>query len=251
MKQKEKNAIFLLGGHDLEMEAIKQTLEREGIAFADHNLNWGAQLSSYRKEIAEAIEKGQEIYGIELEEDMPLPKRYYRIDHHNGFSANPSSIEQVCELLGIQPTRLELLIAANDKGYIPALRAAGATSAEIADIRKADRRLSGCTDKDEANIFAPFKVYTSNNVIFVAETATSKFAPFIDSHFCESALYLVAGPEGPQGTREVQLSGHRAMKWLDTFKLMCPGCWYGGGRDGFIGGYMTTNKFTELKEMFR
>lgn len=251
---KDEKTLFLLGGHDLEMKVIKEVLEREGVAFVDHNLSWGAKLSSYRKEIREAEKNGRDIYGIELEEDMPRPLRYHRIDHHNALYTKPSSIEQVCALLGLQPTRLQLLVAANDKGYIPALRAMGATPAEIGDIREQDRRLSGCGPADEANIFASFelkKLEKEEAFMFVAETATSKFAPFIDSHYYEKALYLLAGPENEEGLREVQLSGYRAMTWLDTFKKLCPSYWYGGGNNGFIGGYMTTDKFTELKNMFR
>ena len=75
--------------------------------------------------------------------DTDPPTPYTDIDHHNERDHEPASIVQVAELLGVALTRREQLVAANDRGYIPALRAAGATDAEVADIRRADRAAQG------------------------------------------------------------------------------------------------------------
>ena len=42
-----KHYIFLLGGHDLEMQEIKNILAEKKLTYHDHNLKWGARLSSY------------------------------------------------------------------------------------------------------------------------------------------------------------------------------------------------------------
>ncbi len=41
--------IFLLGGHDLEMQEIRNILEEKQLKYFDYNLAWGAKLSSYSK----------------------------------------------------------------------------------------------------------------------------------------------------------------------------------------------------------
>ena len=176
-----RKALFLLGGHDLEMKVIRQTLEREGVAFADHGLDWdGARLSSYREEIAEAVERGREIYGIELKEDISLPEAYHRIDHHNELSANPSSIEQVYELLGIALDKRAKMVAANDKGYIPAMLEAGATEEEAMSIRREDRKAQGVTDEDERLAEEAIKGKRSMGILTVVRSATSRFSAVTD-----------------------------------------------------------------------
>lgn len=62
----------------------------------------------------------------------------------------PTSLEMVLERLGVtEPTREQRLIAANDKGYIEGLIAAGATAEEVERIRHADRTAQGITAEQE------------------------------------------------------------------------------------------------------
>lgn len=133
--------LFILGGADLEMVEIKRLLTANGFAegknMADHHLAWGAKLSDYQS----LFNDTQTFVGIELLQDIAPPAHYINIDHHNENSFKPSSLEQVVELLEndlklkIEFTRDMQLIAANDKGYIPAMIQIGATPEEIADIR--------------------------------------------------------------------------------------------------------------------
>ena len=165
--------IFLLGGHDLEMLEIKKILDEKKLKYYDSKLVWGAKLSSYTSH----FDDQQFFVGIELNIDCPTPKHYIEVDHHNQKSNLPSSIEQIAELLDIELNRDQLLIAANDKGYIPALEAAGATSDEILKIRKADRVAQGVTEEDErlAKLSIENHSYNIGNVT-VIESLTSKFS---------------------------------------------------------------------------
>ena len=140
---------FFLGGYDLEMLEIKRLLlahgYTEGIDVFDKKLGWGAQLSDY----ADVFQTDKINVCIELTEDIKPPIHYRRIDHHNELSDLSSSLEQVAQLLGISLSREQLLIAENDRHYIPGMKAIGATDAEIADVRKRDRAAQGVTNEDE------------------------------------------------------------------------------------------------------
>ena len=83
----------------------------------------------------------------DIEIDDEWKDRYHRIDHHNEYCHLPSSLEQVASVLGVELNRKQRLIAANDVGYIPAMKALMATDEEIAEIRREDRRAQGVTEK--------------------------------------------------------------------------------------------------------
>lgn len=136
---------FLLGGYDLEMLEIRKLLVTNNQKYIDLKLSWGAKLSAYSAYLNDT----GHFVGIELVEDMEKPRHYKAIDHHNEYSGNPSAIEQVAELLGIELNRYQHLVAANDKAYISGMEAMGATQDEIAEIRKADREAQGVSDYDE------------------------------------------------------------------------------------------------------
>lgn len=140
--------VFLLGGRDLEMITIKRMLIDSGFeepeSIADLNLQWGAKLSAYQNRFNDELT----FVGIELSQNIVPPPHYINIDHHNENANKPSSIEQIADLLGIELTREQQLIAANDKGFIPEMKAFGATREEIADIRRRDREAQGVTEKN-------------------------------------------------------------------------------------------------------
>ena len=77
--------------------------------------------------------------------DAALAAGAIDVDHHGSRSGEPASIIQVLSLLGIEPSRKQLLIAANDSGFIPGIVAAGDSAAEIAEIRALDRATQGIT----------------------------------------------------------------------------------------------------------
>lgn len=143
--------LFLIGGKDLEMEAITKLLTDNMLQFADHKLKWGAKLSSYQS----LFNDYQTFVGIELVPDIALPKHYIGIDHHNENSHKKSSLEQIIERLeGDLNLKTDFrrdlqLIAANDSGYIPAMLNMGATHDEVSDIRRRDRKAQGVTPEDE------------------------------------------------------------------------------------------------------
>ena len=148
--------VFFLGGHDLEMLTIRGLLEQHAPGrFHDRGLGWGARASSYRGEILAALVAGATPVLIELEDDLGLPDGTLFIADHHGARAGkeaPTALHQVFRLLALPPegwTRWFDLVAANDRGYIPALRQIGASAREIADIRTADRRAQGITQADE------------------------------------------------------------------------------------------------------
>lgn len=187
------NAIFLLGGHDLEMMTIKKHLEENGVAYIDKGLGWGAKLSDYSPEIEQAEREGKEIYAIELEEsdDINLPQRYHRIDHHNDLRINPSSLEQVLALLSVAPTREDMLIAANDKDYIPGMKSLNATDEEIGRIRKADRKAQGVTGEEELQAIEDIKNNKSmQRGITVVKTACKRFSPICDALYPYKTLAI-------------------------------------------------------------
>ena len=141
-------SIFLLGGHDLEMVTIKKILENKKCRVEDNNLSWGAGLSSYQ-EIFNLEDPELKIYGIELKDDIACKDpRYVRIDHHDDYSYKKSSLEQIAEIIEHKLTGEEELIAANDKGYIPAMEKAGATKKQIEEIRRKDREAQGVSEEE-------------------------------------------------------------------------------------------------------
>jgi hypothetical protein len=147
---------FFLGGHDLEMSTIRDLLERHAPdRFCDKGLAWGARASDYQAEIEGALERKQTPVLIELTVDLDLPKdRIVIIDHHGqrAGSTQPTSLHQVFEILNLpatQWTRWHELVAANDRGYVPAMLDLGATKEEVSAIRAADRKAQGVTPEEE------------------------------------------------------------------------------------------------------
>ncbi|MEI6435754.1 MAG: hypothetical protein WCP32_12985 [Bacteroidota bacterium] len=129
---------FLLGGYDLEMVEIASLLNeyKESrkpefqVAYSDLGLDWGAKLSSYGSIISGL--HASKIVGIELSEDIPAPTNYISVDHHDNKSHLPSSIEQIADLLHLQLSRYQMLVAINDRLYIPGLLDCNASAGEIA-----------------------------------------------------------------------------------------------------------------------
>lgn len=148
---------FFLGGHDLEMVTIRELLQREAPGrIHDAQLSWGASASSYASEIDCALAAGEIPVLIELNDDIGAVARgAVTIGHHGPDSGSEAatSLEQVFALLGLVAdrwTRWFALVAANDRGYIPELVAAGASSEEIRHVRALDRAAQGVTSDEEA-----------------------------------------------------------------------------------------------------
>ena len=188
--------LFLLGGYDLEMLTIKQLLNGyEGCMVLDKDLRWdNAYLSAYQD--CMTFNPDVDVYGIELQEDIPIQANYHRIDHHNDYACKPSSLEQVAEIMDVALNRYQQLVAANDKGYIPAMKALGATDMEIADIRRRDREAQGVRKVDEQLA----EQSLSNNLsrygsLLVVKSLTSQFSPICDQLFPYHRLLVYTDSE--------------------------------------------------------
>jgi len=225
--------IFLLGGYDLEMKSIKKLLDRYSQKYIDHNLSWGAKLSSYRHDIT----NNNYIYiAIELIEDIKSPKNYISIDHHNDMQHKKSSLEQVANMLGVKLTRKEKLIALNDSGYIPAMREYGATSDEIDEIRKKDRKAQGVSKEDEKLAIDSIANRKKENGILIIEALTPKFSAIVDRLYGEDILIY--------NDNKLNYYGKNVEKVVNKFKDLVDQkkAYYGGGF-GFFG--LSEGSFTK------
>lgn len=232
--------LFLLGGYDLEMLTIKQLLEgREGCVVVDKQLRWdNALLSAYQEELQSYADA--DIYGIELREDITTPGNYHRIDHHNDWNDRPSALEQIADVLGVILNRDQQLVAANDKGYIPAMIAIHATNEEIADIRRRDRSAQGVTVEEE--LLAEQSV-TDNlsryGSLLVVKSLTSRFSPICDRLFPYQQLIIYTDDA------EWMFYGDGKAELVSVFAedIKKKKVFHGGGENGYIGA--VNNAFTQ------
>ena len=219
--------IFMLGGADAEMTAIRELLEEVGAEYADHQLGWGAQVDSYKEEIEEALAAGKTPVCIELQGAATYGDQVIVVDHHmnDGFdyTDRPAAILQVCDMLGIEPSRHQRLIAANDSGYIPGMVAMGATPEEIAAIRKQDRAAQGITPEQEAEAERALRAREYINGVTVVRMAHSKCAPVTDALYGKpdaESLLIVCG----DGERDYFGNGEVCARLIAAF----PAGWAGG-----------------------
>jgi len=218
---------FLLGGHDLEMNGIGKMLRQNRKIVYDLHLSWGARLSSYTY----VLNSEDTFVGIELTEDIPPPAHYIAIDHHNENSHKASSIEQIAELLGIKLNREQQLIAANDRGYIPAMIEMGATPDEITDIRCRDREAQGITEEDEllAEQSIRENLSTEKDLIIV-NALTPRFSAITDRLFPFEKLLIYSNDSLTYYGRQAKAIAGLFMPLVEKHKA-----YYGGGENGFFG----------------
>lgn len=226
--------IFLLGGNDLEMTTIKNLLVNAGEQFETHDLRWNnAKLSSYEKTLEEyGNSPDYQIYGIELNEDIPHPDNYVRIDHHNDFANKPSSLEQVATLLGLEMDRHMQLVAANDSRYIPGMIKLGASREEIDDIRRADRAAQGVSEGDDERLaeesLKSCKGDASN--LYVVKSLTSKFSTICDRIYPYRRLLIYN-----DDVAEFYGEGVNDLTSLFKSELDAKKMYHGGGDSGYLG----------------
>lgn len=226
--------IFLLGGNDLEMTTIKNLLVNAGEQFETHDLRWdNAKLSSYEKTLEEyGNSPDYQIYGVELNEDIPHPDNYVRIDHHNDFANKPSSLEQVATLLGLAMDRHMQLVAANDSRYIPGMIKLGASREEIDDIRRADRAAQGISEGDDERLaeesLKSCKGDASN--LYVVKSLTSKFSTICDRMYPYRRLLIYNDDIAEFYGEEVNDLTSLFKSELDAKKM-----YHGGGDSGYLG----------------
>ncbi|RYC70031.1 hypothetical protein EQG79_09175 [Spirosoma sordidisoli] len=221
------NYYFLLGGHDLEMLTIRALLEEQRIPFSDRGLPWGASWTDYQDVIELIEQEGQLVVGVEL--GGAKPSKALLIDHHNEKAHLPSSLEQVATLLGVPLSRYQQLVSANDKGYIPAMRAIGATQAEIDHIRRLDRQAQGVTEAMEEQAEADIRLVNTKNNLPIVYTNLPKFSPIVDRLQEPRLLIYNAG--------ELTYFGEHAAELATAFAddVAAGRAYYGGGPNGFFG----------------
>lgn len=191
--------VFFLGGYDAEMVEIRDILLSRNAQFFDKRLQWGASVSAYKDDIANLSPDAIPVL-IELKLDHPTPTNSIIIDHHDekAGKCQKTSIEQVAELLGIELTRKQKLISANDRGHIRAMKELCATDEEIIDIRTMDRKAQGVTDKDER--FAEESIKTNLKEIrknaVIVESSTNRTSPVFDRLYDKYRHIFVFTPDG-------------------------------------------------------
>jgi hypothetical protein len=240
---------FLLGGQDLEMITIRKILKENGLRekrdFLDKKLTWGACLSAYQNDF-----HPQRInVGIELIEDISPPDNYLQIDHHNELDDRPSSLEQVADLLDIQLNRFQLLVAANDKGYIPAMKKMNATEGEIQEVRKKDRAAQGVTEEDENRAILSIQHHLKvRQGITIVESFSDKFSPITDrlvGQTNDRLLIYYKDQLTYYGMGKKKLV-KKFQNWISEGKA-----YSGGGADGFFGiagGHFSPQEILQLKD---
>jgi hypothetical protein len=176
---------FVLGGNDAEMVRIKEILDAQGIGSVQPNKFWGPK--SFRPDQigieTMAPSASNRIVFVECAPapEFPVVKAHVVIDHHGDNAGLPASILQVLDLLHMEPTRWDLVVAANDSGWFPGLQKLGATVEEMAVVRLADRSAQGITSEHEAEakraLGAPVEMIGNIRVIRMVH---SKTTPVID-----------------------------------------------------------------------
>lgn len=247
-RNSNNNMVVFAGGYDGEMVAIINACREAGVEVVDNHLGWGASASAYAEEIAQAVSEGKVPILVELTLDIEVPSTAIIVDHHNENAGKPASILQVLDLLGVEPSREQQLIAANDSGYIPAMLALGATAEEIAKVRYADRAAQGITPEQEIEAERAIATAEVVNGVTIVRMAHSKTATVCDRLFNpeKEQRLLILSEDGESnffGNGELckALQGEDTGRKTDEGYTIYShfGGWVGGNlpSSGFWGGY--------------
>ncbi|MDR2511856.1 MAG: hypothetical protein LBC89_05305, partial [Bacteroidales bacterium] len=186
-----------------------------------------------------------DIYGIELSEadfPQPLPANYHRIDHHNDFAGKPAAIEQIADILNIELTEYQKLVAANDSGYIPAMQRLGATQERIDEIRRKDRAAQGVTDEDERKAEISISEHLQQQGdLLVVKSLTPRFSTITDRLFPYKKLLIYTDNELTCYGEGKNLLVEHYQKEISEGKM-----YHGGGENGYFGVGNMAYQNTEL-----
>lgn len=235
------NVVFFLGGADAEMRRIAAVLKEDGVPFHDAGLGWGAKASAYADAIADAAEAGLQPVLVELEIDIDLPEGAIIIDHHGDRSGEPASLLQVLEFLGLEPSRWDEVVAANDSGWYPGLIAVNATPAEMTAVRMGEALAQGIDLAKAAEIeralSAPEEFIGPVRVVRMSHSKTGLVGDILAitaiaagaTSPTEFPAYIVFSDDG-----EVNFSGDGAT--AAALHAAFPGGWAGGSGLGSADG---------------
>lgn len=256
-----KNYVIFAGGHDGEMTEITRVCREAGVEVIDKNLSWGAKVSDYTADIAKVVTVGKVPVLVELTLDAELPANAIVVDHHNENAGRPASLLQVLSLLGIEPTRRQQLIAANDSGYIPAMLAMGATPEEVAEVRYADRAAQGITPEQEREAERAIAAAEVINGVTIIRMSHSKSSTVCDRLFQpgkEERLLILSGDGESNffGNGELckllqgENTGRKTEQGYPIYSHF--GGWIGGNlpQNGFWGGYANQDEVLDYVVKF-
>lgn len=242
---------FVLGGPDLEMLTIQFILDERGIPYQPptkdwNSANWESLSPTQLQEIKRQQQAGRRIVSIEISGTPPFDFPVEAIDHHGDRQDEPASLLQVAMLLSVELTDYQKLVAANDSGYIPAMKALGATEEEITQIRQEDRRAQGVIEADERQAEQDVTQAKREGRVTVVHTSLSRFSPITDR------LYG-CGPLVVYSDTELNFYGPDKQKVVEHFAaLIKEGKAYdGGGDQGFFGlvkGHFGPKEIEDIKK---
>jgi hypothetical protein len=233
--------------NDGEATQIAKILKEKNIKTLITSQGWGASWSELEPEIKKEIEeyknKGYKIFGVELQGQAP--EGAVNIDHHcydgDDRSSDKSSLEQVAELIGHKLSLFEEFVAANDKGFIPAMLALAKTKnlseketqKLIEKVRLQDRAAQGITPEQERIAEKAIQEAEVSDFLTVVRMSHSKTATVCDRLYGGYKNLLILSEDG-----EINFFGSgRVIKKLSS---LVEGSWSGGDIDhdnGFWGGY--------------
>lgn len=226
---------FFLGGQDLEMVEIAWLLKEAGYdgRVCDRQLAWGAKASACGDAIAAALAAGETPVLIELADDLDTDidrAQLILIDHHDARAGAgmPTAIEQIRDLVGAASlwSRWRDLVAANDRGHAAALRALGASGAEIRMVRDADRRAQGVTPEWEAESRRALAAARDLDGLMVVETTAPTSSAIAD--------FLLPEYGGP-GECDVLVATSRSINFFGDGRVVeALARRYGGWRGGAL-----------------
>ena len=151
--------LWVLGGNDGEMEAIKELLDVALERYVQPQMNWGDHRYSAKDlGLVARSDLHKSIVFVECR-----PAGYFQnvdlhvIDHHGDRSSEPPSVSQVLgmlESLGLRINEAKRrwleLVGANDCGAYSSMESIGATPEEMRRVRAYTRKAQGITAEHEA-----------------------------------------------------------------------------------------------------
>ena len=242
-----QNIVVITPVNDGEAVQIKNILKNKNIKTLVTKQGWGASWTNLELEIKKEIEnlknKDFKIFGVELQGQAP--EGAVNIDHHiydgDDRSNELSSLEQVADLIGHELTLYEQFVAANDKGFIPAMYELAKTKnlskketqKLIEKVRLQDRAAQGITPEQERIAEKAIQEAEVSDLLTVVRMAHSKTSTVCDRLFGRYKNLLILSEDG-----EVNFFGEKGV--IERLSSLVKGSWSGGDLDhdnGFWGGY--------------
>lgn len=196
---KHKRA-WVVPQNDLEANYILALLRDKKEEVYAIECGWGADWNTVWKQYPHLMDYQGLLFGIEL---MPngIMEHCHSIDHHKN-SMTPcvkSSLEQVALCLGVPMSFEMALVAANDVGYVPAMREllSSLTISEeeklatLKRIRELDRRCQGITEALEREVMSSLSIEHDTKDYLKIRTNSSRSSLIADlTRECENKLII-------------------------------------------------------------